>query len=362
MVNQTPASWENMKSEYHPPGTSPGTLRESKDQLPCTMKLIQYGSNFYSQNDVTDLKQLQQIKKEGSVRWIDLQGTPDRECLEALGSMLNLHPLSLEDVANGGQHSKVEDFGEYLFIVLYVLPRPEELEPVQVNIFLGTGYVLSICREGEEVFKLVRQQIEKAQGTVRQQPAGYLCYSLCDAIIDHFFPVLEGQGDRLSILEDQTFAGASAEIVQEIHQLKINLFLAGRLIMEAQEVIGEMQGGKIEHIDSSLTYYLRDALDHTQQMSRSVESYRQIADSILNSHLSLKNHQMNEVIKILTIIATIFIPLTFIVGVYGMNFRPEAGPYNMPEITWAYGYPIIWGVMLIIVGIMILLFRRKKWF
>ncbi|HWP98009.1 MAG TPA: magnesium/cobalt transporter CorA [Syntrophomonadaceae bacterium] len=361
MEHRRPVYWAGMKKGYDAHGTLPGSL-EAAGGHPCRIRLIQYHQELVREQEVATVDELAGLQREELVTWIDLAGTPDQECLEALGRQFNLHPLALEDVVNPGQHSKIENYGKYLFIVLYLLDPLKAIRPVQVNIFLGADFVISICEEGEQAFHLLRKRIKEGQGLIRQQGSDFLAYCVCDAVVDHYFPILEQLGDQLTFLEKRTFAGASQEIVEEIHSLKMDLLVIGRLTMEAQEVLSEMmQGENSSLFGSSVAYYLRDVLDHTHQLSRSVDSYRQISDSTLNSHLSLKNHQMNEVIKVLTIITSIFIPLTFIVGVYGMNFQPEAGPLNMPEITWQYGYPFVWGVMLLVVFVMLIIFRRKGW-
>lgn len=360
MESRTPGYWAGLKRKARP--DLQGDISVPPVSHTCRIHLIQYREDVFQEQDITSIQELAGIKRDGLVNWISISGTPDPESLEALGRQFSLHPLALEDVAHREQHCKIEDYDNFLFVILYLPTGAETVTPVQVNIFLGKDFVISICEEGDRAFQEVRQRLQTRQGIGRKQGSDFLAYALCDAVVDQYFPVLANLGDRLALLEERTFAGASQEIVEEIHTAKIDLLIVGRSIIEAQAVFGELtQGENGNMFGPGVEYYLRDVLDHTHQMSRTVESYRQIADSILNSHLSLKNHQMNEIIKVLTIIATIFIPLTFIVGVYGMNFRPEAGPLNMPEITWAYGYPVVWGIMILIALVMLIIFRRKGW-
>lgn len=357
-----PSSWPLLNRRFHPPGTSPGSLI----QPGCTgipdalITMIQYSPDYYQEKRYSSLDACWNDEKPGGISWINISGNCTADMAECLGKHYNLHDLSLEDVLNQSQHPKIEIYEGYYFLVMYLLSKGKEADAHQVSIFLGRDYLITLQADEEDAFELVRNNIKNSK-LIRGMGTDYLCYSICDALIDRLFPKLEQISSEMDELEEVIFCRNDKEVIEKIHRLKIKLLVIGKLAMAMQEVIYNLQSKDKELIKSNTLIYLRDCYDHTVQLMHSIESYREILNGIMDSYLSLQNNQMSQVIKVLTIIATIFIPLTFIVGVYGMNFNPQAGPWSMPELNWPYGYISVCAGMAILSIGMLIIFKRKNW-
>jgi magnesium transporter len=295
----------------------------------------------------------------GAVTWIEIEGVHEPEVVRELGERLGVHPLLLEDIMHIGQRPKLEDFGDYLFIVLQLL-RPEGNEGAvraeQVSLILGRGYVVSL-REGDgDAFGLVRQRLQQGQGRLRRLGADYLAYALIDTVVDGYFGVLEGLGERIERLEEQLVARPGPVTLTAIHQLKREMISLRRSVWPLREVAGRLERTGAPLIAESTALYFKDVYDHTIEVIETLESLRDTVSGMLDVYLSSVSNRLNEVMKVLTVIATIFIPLTFIAGVYGMNFQ------HMPELSWRWGYTAVWVVMLAVAGAMLVYFKRKNWF
>jgi magnesium transporter len=291
--------------------------------------------------------------------WIDVDGLHDVEMLGELGECFGLHPLVVEDILNTEQRPKLDDYGEYIFVVLKSLYHVDEEsgEPAieQTSLVLGPNYVLSFQeREGDE-FDPIRDRIRANKGRVRKASVDYLAYAPIDLIVDQYFVVLERFGDRIESLEEELVADPTTETLQVIHHLKRELIFLRKSVWPLREVIGALERAESTLIHESTDLYLRDAYDHTIQVIDAVETFRDMLSGMLDIYLSSVSNRMNEVMKVLTIIATVFIPLTFIAGLYGMNFK------SMPELNWPWAYPLVWGIMIIIAASMVIYFRRKRW-
>ncbi len=348
---------------YHPPGTEPGTLvnHVEDEKLRNDIHIIKFSPDYFCEKTVNNLEELGEEENKGVITWINIDGRPSAAMLESLGKRFHLHPLSLEDVLNSGQRSKIDFYDNYYFIVMYLL-QDNTHTAWQVSIFSADNTIITLAENEEDAFELIRTRLRSSKGMIRNQGADYLCYSICDALIDRYFPGLTGVRDHIDLLEESVFTRQGDNVIEEVHNLKIQLIAMEKYIWEAQEVVNTMLKDETSLIDQQVKVYLRDSYDHTIQLLSIIASYREISSSILESYLSLVNNQMNEVMKVLTLIATIFIPLTFVAGIYGMNFNPKAGPLNMPELNWPYGYITILGLMLIIAFLMFSYFRRRKWF
>ena len=280
-------------------------------------------------------------------------------CWKQLGERFGLHPLVVEDILNTDQRPKLEDYGEYLFVVLKSLYHSkiesDEPEIEQISLVLGPNYVLSFQERAGDEFEPVRERIRSDKGRVRKMGADYLAYSLIDLIVDTYFIVLEKLGERMEILEEELVLNPTTETLQAIHQLKREMVFLRKSTWPLREVIGALERGESPLIQDSTSIYLRDVYDHTIQVIDAVETYRDILSGMLDIYLSSISNRMNEVMKVLTIIATVFIPLTFIAGVYGMNFQ------HMPELAWPWAYPLVWAVMITIAAVMVVYFQRKRW-
>ena len=280
------------------------------------------------------------------------------EVIQDIGEQFGLHSLVLEDIVDTTQRPKIEDHGEYLYIVLKMLCQNEKEEDPraeQVSIIVGRNYVMTFQEIEGDVFDALRERIRSGKGRVRRKGADYLAYTIIDSIVDHHFLILESFGERIEELEESVTENPKPEMMQKIHNLKRQMIFIRKSIWPLREVINSIQREEIPLIDSSINIYFKDVYDHTIQIMEIVETYRDMLTGIHDTYLSSISNRMNEVMKVLTIIATIFIPLTFIAGVYGMNFK------NMPELGWRWGYLSVWILIAITAVLMVLLFRRKKW-
>jgi magnesium transporter len=259
---------------------------------------------------------------------------------------------------NTGQRPKMEDFGDYLFIVLKMLhydEKKDETKTEQVSLVLSSKYVLSFQEDEGDVFDSIRERIRTDRGSIRKRRADYLAYSLIDAIVDNYFMVLEKIGEKIEDIEDELIKNPTPAVLQTIHHLKRELIFLRKSVWPLREVISRLERWESPLIDKSIDIYLRDVYDHTIQVIDSLETFRDTLSGMLDIYLSSVSNRMNEVMKVLTIIATIFIPLTLIAGIYGMNFR------YMPELESPWGYPMVYVVMLAVCAVMLVYFRRKKW-
>jgi magnesium transporter len=292
------------------------------------------------------------------VTWINVEGLHDVANIQKLGDCYGFHPLILEDILNTDQRPKIEDFDAYLYIVLKMLHNGESTQTVaeQISLILGPNYVISF-QEGIEgdVFNSIRERIRTGKGRIRSMGADYLAYSLIDAIVDNYFVIIEKMGERIEDLEDELVKDPVTRTLHEIHTLKREMIFLRKAVWPLREVINFLERGESSLIKGSTAIYLRDVYDHTIQVIDAIETSRDMLSGMLDIYLSSISNRMNEIMKFLTIIGTIFIPLTFIVGVYGMNFE------HMPELKWRWGYFGLWGVMAGLAVFMLFYFRKKKW-
>jgi magnesium transporter len=322
------------------------------------ISLLDYSEQQVQEKGIATLDNCVPPAEDSTVRWINVDGLHQIDVLEGIGALLGLHPLVLEDILNTGQRPKVEDYGDYLFFVLKMLHLAnggDEILEEQISLVLGDAFVASFQERTGDVFQPVRERITTDRGRVRKMGADYLAYCLLDLIIDNYFVVLEGMGDRIELLEEEVVANPDPQTVHAIHDLKRELILLRRSVWPLREVIGRLQREESPLIRDSTEIYLRDVYDHTIQVIDTVETFRDLLSGMLDIYLSSVSNRMNEVMKVLTIIATIFIPLTLVAGIYGMNFQ------YMPELAWRWGYPSVWVVMLAIGAFMVAYFRRKRW-
>ncbi len=341
-------------------GLPPGTMVHI-GELPAEqtmLHLVDYTAETLNELKLTSYEECLPFRDQQSVTWLDLSGVHDLELLQRVGDCFGLHPLVLEDIANTNQRPKLELYDGYAFIVMKMLALgPEEkLAAEQVAFILGPNYVLSF-REGVcgDLFEGVRERLRKGRGRLRSEQADYLAYSLMDTIVDNYFVVFERLGELLELLEDEIVARPTNHTVRRIHGLKRDMIYVRRAVWPLREVLAALQRGDSPLIRHSTMLYLRDVYDHTIQAMDSVDTFRDMLSSMLDVYLTSLSNRMNEVMKFLTIIGTIFIPLTFIAGVYGMNF------HFMPELSWKWGYAWALCLMLTVAGTMLAYFRRKRW-
>ena len=346
----------SLLAKKHSLGTPPGMLTKTGN-VKASLDVLVYSTDDYEEVEVESVEDCRQQIGKKDVTWIKVEGTKDAETLEKIGEHFGFHPLTLEDVMNAGQRPKVEDFGDYIFIT-FSRPRKSEIDSAiemeQINIFLGSGYVISITDSGD-AFEPVYQRILENRGRIRKMRAGYLAYALIDVVLDHFFPVMETVGNQIECLEDDIQENPSSDIVREIRGIKRDLLTVRGSIWPMREVINTLQREEPELIADATKLYLRDAYDHTIQIADIVESYRDILSEMFNVYLSVKADSTNEVMKVLTIFAAIFIPLTFMAGLYGMNFE------FMPELQWRPAYFILLGLMAAVAIAMLRFFKKRGW-
>ena len=353
-----------MKRFFHIPdsiGHPPGTLvtTEKVDLQPLKLTLFKYGPEMpVEERQVQTVSECFPFDPQTPVTWLNVNGSHQVEILEEIGSRLDIHPLALEDILDTSQRPKMEDFDRYLFIELNMLPWDEnqqQIEPQQVSLILGENYAVTFQEYEKDVFDPVRKRIREGKSRLTKQGADYLAYSLIDAIVDHYFIVLENLGEQIEFLEEELVTDPDSGTLQSIHELKRELIYLRKSVWPLREVIGALERGESPLFQESSLIYLRDVYDHTIQIIDTIETFRDMVSGMLDIYLSSVSNRMNEVMKVLTIIATIFIPLSFIVGVYGMNFS------YMPELQWKWGYFMVWGVIISVVVGMLTYFYKKKW-
>ena len=341
-------------------GLPPGTLvhiGEKKVETP-KITVFDYDEAHFEEKEATTIDECLVFRDKPTVTWINVAGIHDLEILEKLGDCFGLHPLVLEDILNTEQHPKLEQYDDYLFMVLKMFCQDgenDELVVEQVSIVVGPNFVISFQESDLDVFTPVRERIRNEKGRMRKQGADYLAYALVDAVVDGYFVVLETLGDRIEDVEEGLLANPTPQTVQAIHELKRELIFLRKSVWPLREVIGALERGESALITKTTLVYLRDVYDHTIQVIDTVETLRDMVSGMLDIYLSSISNRMNEIMKVLTIIATIFIPLTFLAGIYGMNFR------YMPELGWHWSYPVVLGVMTLIGIAMLFFFRRKGW-
>lgn len=344
------------------PGTAPGTLIADPQAAPLQFQIISYGPDGLRETQSAALSDLTQPVADTTVRWVNVDGLGDIATLQQIGDTFGLHPLALEDIVNLHQRPKVEAYESYLFIVLRMpVASAARLETEQVTMALGREAVVTFQERPGDCFEPVRHRLRNTNGQIRNRGADYLAYALIDSAIDAFFPILEAYGDQVEDLEDDVIASPGTKQMARIHEMKRNLLTARRALWPLRDMVSALMREDTDLIDQHTRIYLRDCHDHLIQLIDMVETCREICSGLIDIHQSAVSNRMNEVMKVLTIISTIFIPLTFVVGVYGMNFDTDAGPLAMPELGWRYGYPAVLILMCCIVAGQLIWFRKMGW-
>ncbi len=355
-----------MDFNYSAPGTLPGTLNIPEDALPTELVLMAYGPEGMETQPLASIAECRKIASNHTVSWMDARGLGSEDTLRQLSQAFYLHPLMLEDVVNVPHRPKV-DFYENQLLVIMQMVRPKStgsgVSSEQVSFVLGKNFLVTFQEEPEwDSFEPVRDRIRRSMGSIRHQGADYLAYALLDTIVDSFFPVLEVIGETLENLENEVVENPTRETIENIHRMRRGLMKLRRYIWPQRTVINSLIRDSDELISQEVRVYLQDVYDHIVQVVDILENYREIAASLMDVYLSSVSNRMNEVMKLLTVISSVFIPLTFIAGVYGMNFNTEKSPFNMPELEWYWGYVICLGTMILIAGVQIYFFWKRGWF
>ena len=341
-------------------GLPPGTLIHigAKKAEKVRITIIDYDEAQFQEKEAKTVEECLPFKDKPTVTWINIDGIHQVETIEKIGKHFSIHPLLLEDIANAGQRPKMEDFEDYIFIVLKMLcydEKDNEIKVEQVSIIVGTNFVISFQEREGDVFNPIRERVRNGKGRIRKMGTDYLAYSLMDVIIDNYFIILEKLGERIEGIEKKLVTNPTPETLQEIHNLKREMIFLRKSVWPLRELISGMERAESPLIKECTRIYLRNIYDHTVQVIDLIETSRDMLSGMLDIYLSSVSNKMNDIMKVLTIIATIFIPLTFIVGIYGMNFQ------YMPELGWRWGYFGVLSIM-VIIGIGMLIYcRMKKW-
>lgn len=345
-----------------PPGAPPGTLISDPDAPQPLIYIVAYGPQEVREQEVADPQRVHDFLGKWPVTWVNVEGLGDAKTISELGELFGLHKLALEDVINAHQRAKIEQYADHHFIVTRMAMLHERLDTEQLSVFLGENFVLSF-QEGlpGDCLDPVRERIRKRLGHIRDAGADYLAYALLDAVVDGFFPVLEEYGERLEALEDKIITQPDQDTVAQVHALKRDLLTLRRAIWPQRETFNTLIREPIPLITDETRLHLRDCYDHAVQLIDLVESYRELASDLTDVYLSSVSNRTNEIMRVLTVITTIFIPLTFIAGIYGMNFNPDASSWNMPELNWYWGYPSSLAVMAVVAIAELIFFGRKGW-
>jgi magnesium transporter len=370
MVSKFPSTYQT-KSRldyfYDQPGVTPGQLNLSHDAAPAKLAVIDYSPDTLDVHNTTPTKDTAHYLKANSVSWLDFLGLGNQQTWKELSQTFNFHQMLVEDVVNIPQRPKIEHYQDQLLIVTWMVTLPPAnvggFIKEQVSLILGHNYLLTVQEEPDhDCFEGVRDRIKNGQGAIRQHGADYLAYALLDAIIDGFFPVLEYYGELIEELEDEVVTRPNKQTLAKIYQIRRDLLTLRRAIWPQRDAINRLIRDGSEFISDEVKVYLRDCYDHTVQVMDMVETYRELAGGLMDVYLSSVGNKMNEIMKLLTVISSIFIPLTFIAGVYGMNFSAEKSPLNMPELSWYWGYPACLCLMGMTAVSLVIYFWRQGWF
>ncbi len=347
-----------MPNSQNKTGAPPGTIvyfgEDRTDKVKLT--LIEYNETEVIEKEFYALDECMNLINPNMVKWINVDGIHNVEMIERIGKQFNIHPLTLEDIANTSQRAKFEDFDNYVVSIMKMLNYDTELASEQLCVILMDGLVISFQEaHGGDAFDMIRNRIRSGKGRIRKMGADYLAYALLDAVVDCYFNILEKIGDKIELLEDDLITEPTKETMQKLHFMKREMIFVRKAVWPMRELINNFERSETELIKPSTDIYLRDVLDHTVRVIDTVETYRDLLSGMMDIYLSSVSNRMNEIMKVLTIITTIFVPVTFIAGVYGMNFE------NMPELKSQWGYTITWVVMITIIGSLLIYFRKRKW-
>jgi len=367
-------------------GRPPGTLVRDPMAAPTKISVIAYKKGELVETTWKNEKEVKKLQQEYPVLWINVVGLGDIEALKQLGQAFGMHPLALEDVVNTHQRPKLEEYKQDVFWVArlphYLRAKPsagkgdEEHEELlssqmpdsgvdirfsQISVYFGDGFVLSFNEEPNEVYESIRDRLRNAGGRIRGGGADYLTYALMDAVVDQYYPALDSLSEKIEILEEIVVSKPSKSTVREIYNTKRRLMLLRRNVWPLREVFGKLLTQNLGRFNNETKIYLRDVSDHVYGVLNLLEYYRELGTGLLEVYLSSNGNRMNEIMKVLTMIATVFLPLSFIAGVYGMNFKGEKSPFNMPELDWYFGYPFAIGLMLLVSAAFFVFFKKKGW-
>jgi len=340
----------------------PGTLIAPPDSEPTTIKVIAYGAEKLVELPITDVAQIKTLLEQHACLWVDVTGLGTVAVLEQLGGLFDLHRLALEDVLHTTQRTKLIDYGTNQYVVARMPMSGEGLQTEQLSIFLGKSFVVTVQERPGDCLEPIRERLRTDGSRMRENGPDYLVYTILDALVDSYFPVLEHLGVQLERLDLEIQQKQEKHHPEEIHSLKHDLITLRRYLLPLKDLNATFLRRDNVYMSDATKVYMVDCQDHTVNAIELVDSYYEVASGLMDLYLSMSGQRMNEVMKVLTIISTTFIPLSFIAGLYGMNFNPAVSRWNMPELNWGFGYALALGVMALCAGGMLLFFARKGWF
>lgn len=342
-------------------GAPPGTMIAPVESPPPVLEFIAYGPEEIREERDVSPEAIEAARGQAKVVWVNVCGLGNVDLLARVGRIFNLHKLAMEDVVNLHQRPKAEEFEDHIFLVTRMIRPDADIGTEQLSIFLGEDYLLSFQERPGDCFALLRERIRQGKSRIRSREADYLCYAMLDAVVDDYFPVLEAYGEALEALEEEVVSSPEECHIARLHDMKRELLTMRRAIWSHREMIGAVIRDENPLFTPDTRLYLRDVYDHTLQLMDIIETYREIVTGLLDVYLSSVSAKLNETMKVLTVIATVFMPLGFLASLYGMNFDRSVSPWNMPELGWRLGYPFALAIMGLTVMVMLFYFRRRGW-
>jgi magnesium transporter len=349
------------------PGAAPGTLEHigERHMDEITITVYDYDHDHIEEIAIDEIQKVQPYLDEPTKTWIKVCGLHDIDQLKSIWNYFDLHPLIQEDIVNTSQRPKVESYENCMFFVMRMLTYLDDDEHIgaeQISVVLGENYVLSFQETGTGYFKPILDRLAVKESRIRRLNTDYLAYALIDAVVDHYYNIIEHIAHQIETLEDELLKEPEQEHLEQIHKIRREIIFFRKSVWPLRDAINTAIRDESKFIGSDTKIFMRDVYDHMIQVIDNIENYRDMILGLHDMYMSHVSNKMNEVMKVLTIIATIFIPLTFVAGIYGMNFSPESSPYNMPELSWYWGYPASLGLMVLISIAMVIYFKRKGWF
>ena len=346
---------ENLQTKTGaPPGTVLYSGKDNSEKVRIT--LIEYNETKFIEKNFYNFSECLESVDPNMIKWINVDGIHKTDLIETIGKHYSIHPLTLEDIVNTQQRSKFEDYDTYVVSIMKMIYYEDEIRSEQLSVILMEGMVISFQEiHGGDAFDMIRNRIRQGKGRIRKMGADYLAYALLDAVVDCYFTILEKFGDRIELLEEELMDEPTKKTLRQLHHMKREMIFLRKAVWPMRELINNLERSETELIKPSTDIYLRDLHDHAVRVIDTVETFRDLLSGMMDIYLSSVSNRMNEVMKVLTIITTIFVPVTFIVGVYGMNFD------FMPELHSKWGYPLTWFVIVVTIGSLLIYFKRKKW-
>ncbi|MDX1384657.1 MAG: magnesium/cobalt transporter CorA [Thermoanaerobaculia bacterium] len=342
------------------PGAAPGEWQADPAGLETKVSAIQYTEERVTEREIFDIEDVKELHGKNGKLWLNVTGLGNATILRDLAQLFNIHHLALEDVVNVPQRPKAEEYDEHLFVIVQMLTMDDtEVEREQLSMYLGTDFLITFQETPDDPLEPVRDRLRQGTGRLRNGDPDYLAYTLIDAVTDHYFPLLEAFQDRVELLEDKLL-GHTDNALWHIRRARSDLVTIRRAVVPMREVTRALMASEMEHMSESTMVYLRDCHDHALEAGELIDSCREIVGGLMDVHLSTQSNQVNQTMRVLTVIATLFMPLSFIAGVYGMNFDPSL-PGNMPELTLPFGYPVALGAMGVVAVGLLFFFRRRGW-